>query len=34
MTMMGKKNFKVEMMGRYFMGIKVCFGDDARDGQL
>jgi hypothetical protein len=34
MTMMGKKNFKVDMVGRYFMGITICFGDGACDDQL
>jgi hypothetical protein len=31
MTMMGKKNFKAKMVGKYFMGITICFGNGAHD---
>jgi hypothetical protein len=34
MTMVGKNNFKVEMVGRYFVGITICFGDGARGDRL
>jgi hypothetical protein len=34
MTMMGKKNLKTKMVGRYFMGITICFGDGACDDRL
>jgi len=34
MTMMEKKNLKTEMVGKYFMGITICFGNGARDDQL